>query len=200
MRCPDPKNAGLIVKRIDSAKAEGDTLGGIIKVISSKLPAGLGDFTQWDKKLDAKLAMALMSIQAIKGVEFGAGFVYAEGFGSDFHDRIYHSKSLGYYRKTNSAGGFEGGVTNGQPLSVKAVVKPISTLKRGLDSVNIKTKKKVNTIYERSDVCAVPAASVIAEAVTAVEILRALQKKIGGDEISIMKANYKNYINYLKKF
>jgi len=200
IRCPDSKNADLMIKKINEAAKEGDTLGGVVKVISSPLPAGLGDYTQWDKKLDAKIAAALMSIQAVKGVEFGAGFVYTEGHGSDFHDEIFYSRSKGYSRKTNNAGGFEGGVTNGEPLSVRAAVKPISTVKKGMQSVNIKTKKKVKTVYERSDICAVPSASLIAEAVTAVELAGALQEKLGGDEIAFMKSNYKNYRSYLKKF
>jgi len=200
LRYPDKQKAITIIKKIDRAMKYGDTLGGIVKVVTSRLIPGLGDFTQWDKKLDGQIARALMSVQAFKGVEFGAGFSYAEQYGSEVHDEISYNQAKGFYRITNNAGGIEGGMTNGEPVVVKAVVKPISTLKRGLMSVNVKTKKKTKTTYERSDTCAVPAASVIAESVVAIELLKALQAKFGTDEISEMKANYKNYLQYLKKY
>ncbi len=200
LRTPDTRSAPLMKKTIDKAGGDGDTVGGIIEVVTSPLPPGLGDYTQWDKKLDAKIAAAVMSIQAVKGVEFGEGFDYARGAGSEFHDSIYYTKKRGFFRKTNSAGGFEGGMTNGQPVVLRAAVKPRSTVKKGLDSVNLKSKKRVKTVYERSDVCAVPAASLIAEAVAALEIASALCVKAGGDEISLMKENYKNYLKYIRKY
>ena len=200
LRYPDSVKIPLIIKKIDSAIKKGDTLGGVIKIITDGVPPGLGDYTQWDKKLDGKIAMALMSLQSIKGVEFGAGFSYALSSGSALHDAIYYSKDTGYYRKTNNAGGLEGGVTNGSEIIIKAVVKPISTLRKGIDSVNIKTKAKSRTVYERSDVCVVPAASVIAENLVAIELTNALMEQIGCVELNLMKKNYKNYLNHIKRF
>lgn len=200
LRFPDVQKAGAVISRIDRAASEGDTLGGTVKVIAEGLPAGLGDYTQWDKKLDSRIAAALMSIQAVKGVEFGAGFVYAENFGSKMHDAIYHSKSKGFFRETNNAGGIEGGMTNGQPLAVQAAIKPISTVKKGLDSVNAKSKKKVKSVYERSDVCAVPAASIVAAAVVSIELLSAVLESTGGSTLPLIKKNYKNYLNQVKSY
>jgi len=200
LRFPDSKKIPLIIKKIDNAMKKGDTVGGIVKIITEGVPAGLGDYTQWDKKLDGKIAMALMSLQAVKGVEFGAGFEYAKNYGSSIHDAIYFSKGKGYFRKTNNAGGIEGGVTNGSQIIVKAVIKPISTLRKGIDSVNINTKEKSRTVYERSDVCAVPAASVIAENLVAIEIVNALMEQIGCVELNLMKKNYENYLKYIKKY
>ncbi|MCX8093856.1 MAG: chorismate synthase [Candidatus Goldbacteria bacterium] len=200
LRYPDSKKIPLIIKKIDSAMKKGDTLGGIIKVIAEGVPPGLGDYTQWDRKLDGKIAMALMSLQSIKGVEFGAGFSYANYSGSFVHDAIYYSKNKGYYRKTNNAGGLEGGVTNGNKIIIRAVVKPISTLRKGIDSVNIKTKLKSKTVYERSDVCVVPAVSIIAENLVAIEITNALMEQIGCVELNLMKENYKNYLRHIRKY
>ncbi len=200
LRFPDIAKAGIIISKIDRAALNGDTLGGIIKVITGGVPAGLGDYTQWDKKFDAKIAAALMSVQAVKGVELGAGFGYAGAFGSEMHDEIFYSRGKSFYRETNNAGGIEGGMTNGQQLEVKAVIKPISTVKRGFDSVNVKSKKKVRTIYERSDVCAVPAASIIAEAVVAIELASAALDAAGGFDMGLIIKNFKNYINHVKKY
>lgn len=200
LKFPDIKKAYLIIDKIEKAKKEGDTIGGIIKVITSKLPHGLGDYTQWDKKLDANIAKAIISIQAFKGIEFGAGFSYSKYFGSKIHDEIFYSKSTGFFRKTNNAGGIEGGMTNGEPVIIKAVVKPISTVLKGLNSVNIRNKKKTRTKYERSDICAVPAASLIAEMAVAIEIANAFLNKFGNDNIELIKENYKNYLKYLKKY
>ena len=200
LRYPDLKKIPVIIKKIKTAAASGDTLGGVIKVITNRIPAGLGDYTQWDKKLDANIAKAVLSIQAIKGVEFGAGFEYAYNTGSDMHDEIYYSKPAGFYRQTNNAGGIEGGMSNGEPIVLSAVMKPISTIKKGLYSIDAKTKKRVKTIYERSDVCAVPAASIVAECVVAVELANVVIEKFGGDDLSRMKNNHKNYISYLGKY
>lgn len=200
LRYPDSEKIPLIIKKIDNAMKKGDTLGGIVKIITEGVPPGLGDYTQWDKKLDGKIAMALMSLQSIKGVEFGAGFSYAGSFGSTMHDAIYYSKEKGYFRKTNNAGGLEGGVTNGNQIIVKAVIKPISTIRKGIDSINIKTKQKSRTIYERSDVCVVPAASIIAENLISIEIVNALMEQIGSVELSLMKENYKNYLKQIKRY
>jgi chorismate synthase len=200
LRYPDAKKAAAIIRKIKAAAKKGDTLGGIIKVVTSRLPVGLGDYTQWDKKLDAAIARGVMSIQAIKGVEIGAGFEYADNPGSAMHDRIYYAAGAGYYRGTNNSGGIEGGMTNGEPLVVTAAMKPISTVRMGLDSVNVLTRKKTKTIYERSDVCAVPAASLVAECVVAVEIANAFLEKFGTDDVALIKSNYKNYLAYLKKY
>jgi chorismate synthase len=200
IRFPGINEAAVIIRKIEAAMAEGDTLGGVVKVISSPLPVGLGDYTQWDKKLDASIARSLMSIQAIKGVEFGLGFNAAGAPGSKVHDRIYRSKSRGYFRNSNNAGGIEGGMSNGGPLVVKAVMKPISTVKKGMDSVNAKTGKPVKTFYERSDVCAVPAASIVAEAAVSFELANACLSKFGGDSVREFMENHSAYMKYVKKF
>jgi len=200
LRYPDSDKIRQIIGKINNAMKNGDTVGGVIKIITKGVPPGLGDYTQWDKKLDGKIAMALMSLQSIKGVEFGAGFSYANIQGSVIHDAIYYSKGRGYFRKTNNAGGLEGGVTNGCQISVQAVVKPISTLKKGIDSINIKTRKKSRTIYERSDVCVVPAAALIAENLIAIEITNSLMEQTGGVELNLMKENYKNYLKRIKRY
>ncbi len=167
---------------IKKAKKDGDTLGGVFEVIVSGLPAGLGSYVQWDRRLTALLAQALMSIQAIKGVEIGGGFGQAHSYGSDVHDEFFiKSGTIG--RKTNRAGGLEGGMTNSEPLVLRAAMKPISTLAHPLSSVDLATGKSVQARYERSDVCAVPAASVVAEAVVAVPIANALLEKYGGDSL-----------------
>jgi chorismate synthase len=200
LRFPDIKKAPGIIKNIDSAIRAKDTLGGVVKVVTSRLPIGLGDYTQWDKKLDARLAMALMSLQSVKGVEIGAGFSYASGIGSEMHDEIFFSAQKGYYRNTNNSGGMEGGMTNGEPLVIRAALKPISTVGKGLNSVEMTTGSRIKTIYERSDVCAVPAGALIAESIVAFELALAFQQKFGGDEMEMMGANYENYVRYVKKF
>jgi chorismate synthase len=200
LRFPGINEAAVIIKKIEAASAEGDTLGGVVKVVSSPLPAGLGDYTQWDKKLDARIASSLMSVQAIKGVEFGLGFNAAGAPGSKVHDRIYYSGARGYFRNSNNAGGIEGGMSNGGPIIVKAVMKPISTVRKGLDSVNARTGKKTNTVYERSDICAVPAASIVAEAAVSFELANACLLKFGGDTIRELKENHSAYMKYVKKY
>ncbi len=199
LRFPDFEKAKKIINLIENVKKEGDTLGGIVKVITSKLPVGLGSYVQWDKKLDANIAKAILSIQAFKGIEFGAGFSYSHYKGSQIHDEIYYSKGK-FFRKTNNAGGIEGGMTNGEPIILTAVVKPISTVLKGLYSVNIRTKQKVKTKYERSDFCAVPSAALIAEMVVAIEIANAFLEKFGNDDLGAIKENYKNYLKYIKKY
>jgi len=167
---------------IKKAKKDGDTLGGVFEVIVSGLPAGLGSYVQWDRRLTAILAQALMSIQAIKGVEIGDGFGNAHAYGSEVHDEFFiKSGSIG--RKTNRAGGMEGGMTNGEPLIIRAAMKPISTLAHPLNSVDLAAGKSVQARYERSDVCAVPAVSIVGEAVAAIPIANALLEKYGGDSL-----------------
>ncbi len=185
---------------IDQCGRDGDTLGGILEVRVEGLPFGLGTHAQWDRKLDGRLAQAVMSIQAIKGVEIGLGFEAARRRGSQVHDPIQYdaeqagSPNLGYIRPTNNAGGLEAGMTNGQPLVVRAGKKPISTLRKPLESVNLKTKEPEAAQYERSDVCAVSAASVIVENVVAFEVAAALIDKFGGDSLVEMKARYEMFL------
>lgn len=200
VRCSDVKASKLMCGEIDKAMKNGDTVGGAFEVIVTGLPPGLGSFTQWDRRIDANLAKALMSIQAVKGVSFGAGFGIAKERGSVLHDEIFYNKSKGFFRKTNNAGGIEGGMTNGEDVIIQAVMKPISTLKRPLASVNIKTKSPIKATVERSDVCAVPAAGVVGEAVVAVEIANAMIEKFGGDSVVEMRRNYLGYIDQIRRF
>ncbi len=187
-------------KLIDQAADDGDTLGGVMEVRVEGLPVGLGTHAQWDRKLDGKIAQAVMAVQAIKGVEIGMGFEAARRPGSQVHDAIHydatqkHLPSLGYTRPTNNAGGLEGGMTNGQPLVVRAAKKPISTLRKPLDSIRMDTKESQRASYERSDVCAVSAASVIIEHVVAFEIAAALVEKFGGDSVTEMLDRYQLYL------
>lgn len=189
-----------IKKLIDAAGKDGDTLGGIMEVRVDGLPIGLGSHAQWDRKLDGRLAQAVMSIQAIKGVEVGLGFEAARRRGSQVHDPIQYDVThrgepgLGYIRPTNNAGGIEGGMTNGQPLIIRAAKKPISTLAKPLESINLDTKEKQEASYERSDVCAVSAASVIVENVVAFEVAAAFVDKFGGDSLLEMKARYELFL------
>lgn len=200
VRCADPKAARRMCNQIDEAKEAGDTLGGVFEIIINGVPPGLGSYTQWDKRIDANLARAIMSIQAIKGVSLGIGFDAAKLAGSMVHDEIFYAKQKGFFRKTNNSGGVEGGMTTGEDIIIRAVMKPISTLRKPLSSVNIKTKKRVSATVERSDVCAVPAAGVIGENVASIEIANALIEKLGGDSISEMRRNYEGYITQVKKF
>jgi chorismate synthase len=181
---------------IDETGKAGDTLGGIVETRVEGLPFGLGTHAQWDRKLDGRLAQAVMAVQAIKGVEIGLGFEAARRKGSEVHDPIQFdeavrtSPTLGFKRPTNNAGGLEAGMTNGQPLVVRAAMKPISTLRKPLESIHLGTKQPQAAEYERSDVCAVPAASVIVENVVAFEVAAALIDKFGGDSLIEMKARY----------
>jgi chorismate synthase len=192
----DPGRDEEFKSLIDATRKAGDTLGGVVEVRVEGLPFGLGTHSQWDRKLDGRLAQAVMAVQAIKGVEIGLGFEAARRPGSQVHDPIHYDPSqadgptLGYVRPTNNAGGLEAGMTNGQPLVVRAAKKPISTLAKPLDSVNLKTKQAESAAYERSDVCAVPAASVIVENVVAFEVARALVEKFGNDSLQEMKARW----------
>lgn len=184
--------AELEMKRvIDAAGAGGDTLGGVVEVQVIGVPAGLGSYVQWDRKLDARLAMALMSVQAIKGVEVGIGFDAARRPGSCVHDEIFYKD--GYYRTSNNAGGIEGGMSNGEPIVIRAAMKPIPTLYSPLRSVDMRTHEPFEATVERSDTCAVPAALVVAEAVVAIEIANALLEKFGGDSIVEMQRNLAGY-------
>jgi len=183
VRCLDAESEKPMIARIDEAKAQRDTVGGIFEVAAFNVPVGLGSYVHWDRRLDARLAAAMMSIPAMKGVEIGDGFAGATRWGSEVHDRVFYNDNRGYYRDTNNAGGLEGGVTNGQPLVVRVAMKPISTLMQPLDSVNIRTKESTPAHIERSDVCALPAAGVIGEAMLALVLADAVLEKYGGDSI-----------------
>ncbi|QWV92016.1 chorismate synthase [Geomonas oryzisoli] len=203
----DAKAEMEMVEAIDRAKAAGDTLGGVVEVRVTGLPVGLGSHVQWDRRLDARLAAAVMSIQAFKGVEIGAGFETARLPGSQVHDEIYfdeqrmaRGEKTGFYRNTNRAGGLEGGISNGEEIVVYGAMKPIPTLYTPLKSVDILTKEPFEATVERSDCCAVPAASVVAEAVVAVEIANAFMEKFGGDSVAETARNYSSYIEYLREF
>jgi chorismate synthase len=189
--CCDPSAEAEMKRVIDSAKAGGDTLGGVVEVQVTGVPPGLGSYVQWDRKLDARLAMALMSIQAIKGVEVGIGFDAARRPGSRVHDEIFYND--GYRRNSNNAGGIEGGMSNGEPIVVRAAMKPIPTLYSPLRSVDMRTHEPFEATVERSDTCAVPAALVVAEAVVAIEIANALLEKFGGDSILEIRRNMEGY-------
>jgi chorismate synthase len=201
----DPDRDADIKQLIDQVAKDGDTLGGVVEVRVEGLPFGLGTHAQWDLKLDGRLAQAVMAVQAIKGVEIGLGFEAARRRGSQVHDPIHYDEaerdapSLGYTRPTNNAGGLEAGMTNGQPLVVRAAKKPISTLRKPLDSINLETKAQEAASYERSDVCAVPAASVIVENVVAFEVARALVEKFGGDSITEMKSRWEQFQELARK-
>ncbi|MCX5686707.1 MAG: chorismate synthase [Candidatus Omnitrophica bacterium] len=200
VRCADPSTSRLMCKEIDRAIKEGDTLGGVFEIIVEGVPPGLGSYVQWDRRMDANLARAIMSIPAIKGMGIGLGFEAARRRGSMVHDEIFYDKSKGFFRKTNNAGGIEGGMTTGETIIIQADMKPISTLAKPLASVNIKTKKPAKAAVERSDVCAVPAAGVIGEAVSAIEIANAMIEKFGGDSVTEMKRNFKGYLEQVRKF
>jgi chorismate synthase len=206
VRCPDEVASKKMVKLIDKAIKEGNSLGGIFEVFVAGAPIGLGSHIQWDRRLDGRLAQALMSIQAIKGVEVGLGFDMSGRFGSEVMDEIFYDsskfkvQSSRFCRKTNYAGGIEGGMTNGMAITLRAAMKPIPTQRKPLQSVDIITKETAKAAYERSDICAVPAAGVIGEAMVALTIADAFLEKFGGDSIAEVKRNYDSYINYVKKF
>ncbi len=216
VRCPDINTSKKMIRLIDKAIKEGNSLGGIFKVIVTGIPVGLGSYSHWERRLDARLAHALMSIQAIKGVEIGAGFEMSGKFGSDVMDEIYYrvpptqpspsrgegkgGGAGGFYRKTNNAGGIEGGISNGMPIVLRAAMKPIPTQRAPLSSVDIISKKTFKAVYERSDICAVPAASVIGEAMTALVIADSFLEKFGGDSIEEVKRNYKGYLKQIREF
>lgn len=194
--CCDPSAEAEMKRAIDVAKSSGDTLGGVVEVQVIGTPPGLGSYVQWDRKLDARLAMALMSVQAIKGVEVGIGFDAARRPGSRVHDEIFFKD--GYRRDSNNAGGVEGGMSNGEPIIVRAAMKPIPTLYSPLRSVDIRTHEPFEATVERSDTCAVPAALVVAEAVVAIEIADALLEKFGGDSIFEIRRNIEGYLEQIR--
>jgi chorismate synthase len=196
VRCVDPDTSALMVAEVDAAKRDADTLGGIVEVVAYGVPPGLGSHVQWDRKLDARIAAALCSIQAIKGVEIGDAFTQARSRGSQAHDEIVPS-ATGVRRLTDRAGGLEGGITTGEPLRVRAAMKPISSLNRPLATVDIATGEPATAINQRSDVCAVPAAAVVAEAMLALVLAEAAVEKFGGDSVAEIRRNVASYLDHL---
>ena len=212
VRTADPDAETKMIGLIEECKKEGNTLGGVFEVVSLGLPPGLGSHTQWDRKLDGRLAQALMSIQAMKGVEVGLGFEMARRRGSQVHDEIFFDPAkmvtegtprivpTGFYRGSNNSGGTEGGMTNGSPLIVRVAMKPISTLMSPLQSVDTRSKQPTDASVERSDVCAAPAAAVVGESVVAFELANAFLEKFGGDSLREIKRNYENYLEQIKNY
>jgi len=200
VRCLDDEAGNQMMKAIDDAKANGDSIGGIVEVIVEGMPIGVGSYVHYDRKLDAKLAAAIMSINAFKGVEIGIGFEAAHRPGSEVHDEILWDEEHGYTRRTNNAGGLEGGMTTGMPIVVRGVMKPIPTLYKPLQSVDIDTKEPFTASIERSDSCAVPAASVVAEAVVAWELATALIEQFGLDRMELIRENIEKHNEYARGF
>ncbi|MGE5854489.1 MAG: chorismate synthase [Deltaproteobacteria bacterium] len=212
VRTADADAEEKMIALIEECKREGNTLGGIFEIVVLGLPPGLGSHTQWDRKLDGRLARALMSIQAMKGVEIGLGFEMARRRGSQVHDEIFFDPSkdvsegtprvvpTGFYRGSNNSGGTEGGMSNGAPLVARVAMKPISTLMSPLQSVDLRSKQPADASVERSDVCAAPAAAVVGESVVAFEIARAFLEKFGGDSLREVRRNYENYLEQIKSY
>jgi len=203
VRCLDPDAEARMIEAIDAAKAEGDTVGGVFEVVALNLPVGLGSHISAESRLDGRLAWALMSIQAQKGVEIGLGFEATRRRGSQVHDEITadptRRRSGGYRRRSNGAGGLEGGMTNGEPLVVRVAMKPLSTLMRPLASVDLGTGKAAKAVRERSDVTAVPAAGVVGEAMVALVLADAMREKFAGDSLGEMQANFESYLNRINR-
>jgi chorismate synthase len=198
VRCADPATSLAMIDEIDSARADGDTLGGVVEVLGFNLPPGLGSHVHWDRRLDARLAGAMMGIQAIKGVEIGDGFESAKRRGSVAHDEIERAEDGSLRRRTDRAGGTEGGMSNGELLRIRLAMKPISTVPKALDTVDLQTGEPAKAINQRSDVCAVPAAGVVAEAMTALVLAEAVLEKFGGDSVNETRRNYLSYMQNLR--
>lgn len=196
--CTDEAAEQRMIQAIDAAKADGDTLGGIVEVVVNGLPLGVGTYVQPDRKLDGRLAQAVMSIQAFKGVEIGLGFEAAKVPGSQAHDEIYYEEGKGFYHKTNRCGGLEGSMTNGDPLIIRGAMKPIPTLYKPLHSVNYQTHEEGLASVERSDACAVPAAAIVMQNAVAWTVLESFLEKFGGDNLQEVTRNYNSYLDYVK--
>lgn len=197
VRCVDAPSSQLMQDEISKAHKDGDTLGGVVEVLAIGVPVGLGSYAQWDRRLDARLAQALMSIHAIKGVEVGDGFESARRRGSFAHDEIDIDAVGKVSRRTDRAGGTEGGISNGEVLRVRAAMKPISTVPKALDTIDVSTKESAKAINQRSDVCAVPAAGVVAEAMVALVLADAFLEKFGGDNLAESRRNYQSFLQAL---
>ncbi len=198
VRCADPTTSAAMIAEIEDAHSSGDTLGGVVEVLVYNLPPGLGSHTHWDRRLDARLAGAMMGIQAIKGVEIGDGFTTARRRGSVAHDEIERDAEGKIRRRTDRAGGTEGGMSNGEILRVRAAMKPISTVPRALDTIDTKSGEAAKAINQRSDVCAVPAAGIVAEAMVALVLADAVLEKFGGDSVQETRRNFLSYIENLE--
>ncbi len=198
VRCSDPATSAAMIMEIEAAHSDGDTLGGVCEVLAYNLPPGLGSHVHWDRRLDARLAGAMMGIQAIKGVEIGDGFRTATRRGSIAHDEIERGPDGAIHRRTDRAGGTEGGMSNGEILRVSVAMKPISTVPKALDTIDVKTGEAAKAINQRSDVCAVPAAGVVAEAMAALVLAEAVLEKFGGDSVQETRRNYESYMKNLR--
>jgi len=190
MACMDPETTLRMQSLVDEAKEKGDSLGGLFEIVATGVPVGLGSHVHWDRKLDAHIASAMMSINAMKSVEIGLGKAVSERFGSQVHDELFYEEQAGYYRQRNSAGGIEGGMSNGEPIVVRVAMKPLPTMPTPLRSVDVGTHLPQNAHYERADVCAVPAAVVVGEAMLSLVLANALVEKLGGDSIDEMRRNF----------
>lgn len=200
LRALNREHEQAMIEQVDRAREAGETLGGTIVVAARGLPVGLGSYVQWNEKLDGRIAQAIMSIHAVKGVAIGDGVGAARRIGSEVHDPIYFDQERRYHRTTNRAGGLEGGVTNGEPVVVRAFMKPISTLRRGLPSVDTETREAHRSQWERSDVTAVPACGVVCEAMLAIVLAGAMREKFGGDSLDEMRRNYDAYLAQLARY
>ncbi len=198
MRCFHPITSAAMIEEVELARAAGDTLGGVVEVLAFGLPTGLGSYVHWDRRLDSRLAGAIMGIQAIKGVEMGDGFLSATRRGSVAHDEMEMGDDGRILRRTDRAGGTEGGMTNGEVLKIRAAMKPISTVPRALDTVDVSTGTNAKAINQRSDVCAVPAAAVVAEAMVALVLADAVVEKFGGDSVNETRRNYESYMTHMR--
>jgi chorismate synthase len=197
VRCADAQSSKAMIAEIEQAHRDGDTLGGVVEVLAFNMPPGLGSHVHWDRRLDSKLAGAVMGIQAIKGVEIGDGFQTATRRGSVAHDEIEKNSTGAIVRRTDRAGGTEGGMSNGEILRVRAAMKPISTVPKALDTIDVSTGEAAKAINQRSDVCAVPAAGVVAEAMVALVLAEAVLEKFGGDSVTETRRNFESYISSL---
>jgi chorismate synthase len=198
VRCADQATSAAMMKEIDSAHSDGDTLGGVCEILAYNLPPGLGSHVHWDRRLDARLASAMMGIQAIKGVEIGDGFTTATRRGSSAHDEIEKNPQGLIVRRSDRAGGTEGGMSNGEILRVSIAMKPISTVPKALDTIDVATGEAAKAINQRSDVCAVPAAGIVGEAMAALVLAEAVLEKFGGDSVQETKRNYESYMAHLR--
>lgn len=198
VRCADAETSAKMIEEIDNAHSDGDTLGGVCEILAYNLPPGLGSHVHWDRRLDARLASAMMGIQAIKGVEIGDGFTTATRRGSKAHDEIEHNKAGAIVRRSDRAGGTEGGMSNGEILRVSIAMKPISTVPKALDTIDVATGQAAKAINQRSDVCAVPAAGVVGEAMAALVLAEAVLEKFGGDSVAETKRNFESYMAHLR--
>jgi len=200
LRAVRKSDEAAMIAAVDKAKEAGETLGGAILIAASGVPVGLGSYVQWNEKLDGRIGQAILSIHAVKAVSIGDGIAAARKSGSEVHDPIYFDEAKRYHRKSNRAGGLEGGVTNGQHVVVRAFMKPISTLRKGLPSVDIENKEPHRSQWERSDVTAVPACGVVCEAMLAIVLAAAMREKFGGDSLGEMKSNYGQYLEQIARF